>query len=364
MTAMRKMLAISLLLCGTAWAAPPPDRSALSYEENVVINTACAAAVPKGASAFNACVAKQLAALKEHPSPDRSGLSPSRNRAVEGVCHYLLRDGVGPYNDCIAKAMAGPALPGEDKVEDELSPHYATFFNDADAEPKLDVAKPLPSPGEMLPRRPNEIATKRLDPKVLYQKVVRSVYVIIATQSLAEARMQSFNAGSAVAVSDHLLLTNCHVVKDRPLIKVVREGTLRGNATLVAADFDTDRCVLKSDGAPLTPITAVRTLASLAVGEHVYAIGAPRLQEHTMSEGLISAIRLGNNRNLVQTSAAISPGSSGGGLFDDRGNLVGITTLGSNALAQNLNFAIAAADWWKAQVAAPRPVPDSAPHNG
>ena len=51
----------------------------------------------------------------------------------------------------------------------------------------------------------------------------------------------------------------------------------------------------------------------------------------------------------VQTSAPISPGSSGGGLFDARGNLVGITTLvfvGKEHLNQSLNFAIAAEMYW------------------
>src|SRR5260370_38549663 len=61
--------------------------------------------------------------------------------------------------------------------------------------------------------------------------------------------------GSAVAVTEHLLLTNCHVVMDRPLIKLVHEGR-RAKAKLVAADDDTDRCVIRTDTV-LTPIGGV-----------------------------------------------------------------------------------------------------------
>jgi S1-C subfamily serine protease len=151
--------------------------------------------------------------------------------------------------------------------------------------------------------------------------------------------------GSAVAISDHLLLTNCHVVKGRELIKIIREHAVT-DAKLVAADIGGDRCVLRAEGITLLPVTGVRSFGDLAVGEHVYAIGAPRGLELTLSEGLLSGLRHQPGRNLVQTSAAISPGSSGGGLFDERGNLIGITEMQVAGAAQNLNFAGAAADFW------------------
>ena len=79
----------------------------------------------------------------------------------------------------------------------------------------------------------------------------------------------------------------------------------------------------------------------------MFAIGAPRSLERTLSEGLVSGLRHQPGRNLVQTSAPVSPGSSGGGLFDEKGNLIGITTLASLVGAQNLNFAVAASDFWE-----------------
>jgi len=65
----------------------------------------------------------------------------------------------------------------------------------------------------------------------------------------------------------------------------------------------------------------------------------------TIAEGLLSSKREEGNRRLLQTSAPISQGSSGGGLFDSSGNLLGITTLMS-VRGQNLNFAIPAEEYW------------------
>ncbi len=348
---MHKMLAIAvfLMLGNAAWAADMPDRAKLSYDENAIINRTCASALKQGVGPFNACVQQQLVALRDHPTPDRSGLSPSRNHAVERVCADSRLQGIAPYNDCLRKAMAAPQKAAAETVEDELTPNYAQAFTESSTdEPAVTpvAAKSLPSPSAALPKRPDRIAKAPLTPKLLYKKVAGSVFVVLATRSVAEARQRNLVQGSAVAVSEHLLLTNCHVVKDRPLIKLVQEGKPRGNATLVASDDASDRCVIRT-GLTLAPVAGVRTLQSLEIGERVFAIGAPLSQERTLSDGLVSAIRNERSRNLVQTSAAISPGSSGGGLFDEYGNLVGITTLGSRGAAQNLNCALAAADWWK-----------------
>ena len=82
-----------------------------------------------------------------------------------------------------------------------------------------------------------------------------------------------------------------------------------------------------------------RSSSSLAVGERVYAIGAPEGLELTLSEGVISGLRESGGGCVIQTSAAISPGSSVGGLSDTEGRLIGITTF-SLKEGQNLNFAL------------------------
>lgn len=85
----------------------------------------------------------------------------------------------------------------------------------------------------------------------------------------------------------------------------------------------------------------------LKVGEPVYTVGAPQGLELSLSEGIVSQLR-GGPPPIIQTTAAVSPGSSGGGLFNAEGELVGITTLQVEG-GQNLNFAVPVE--WIGQVA-------------
>src|SRR5258708_25284998 len=103
---MRRILAVfaTLVPCGAALAgAPLPDRSTLSYSENVTITTACAGARVQGSSAYDACVSRQLGDLQAHPSPDRSALSAAQNQAIEKACEYHRRTGIAAYNACVGK---------------------------------------------------------------------------------------------------------------------------------------------------------------------------------------------------------------------------------------------------------------------
>jgi S1-C subfamily serine protease len=114
---------------------------------------------------------------------------------------------------------------------------------------------------------------------------------------------------------------------------------------LMSADPETDRCILRTDSW-LRPIRAIRPADSLTVGERVYSIGNPSGLSKTFAEGLISGVREDEGVTLVQTSAPISPGSSGGALVDASGALVGITTF-LLVDTQNLNFAISASAFWE-----------------
>jgi len=150
--------------------------------------------------------------------------------------------------------------------------------------------------------------------------------------------------GSAVVVGPEALVTNCHVLRRAKRV-AVRQGTKTITASLALWDVQRDVCQLKAPGVNAPPVL-LGEAARMVVGQEVYAIGHPKGLELTMSAGLISSFRRNDKDQLIliQTSAAISAGSSGGGLFDAAGTLMGITTLGSVGDAQNLNFAIPA-DW-------------------
>lgn len=98
-------------------------------------------------------------------------------------------------------------------------------------------------------------------------------------------------------------------------------------------------CILSSEIGREKSAAVIGNTASIHVGQHVYALGAPQGLELTLSEGIVSSLRGSAGAPIVQTSAAISPGSSGGGLFDVNARLLGLTT--SKVMgAEALGFAI------------------------
>ena len=135
------------------------------------------------------------------------------------------------------------------------------------------------------------------------------------------------------------LVTNKHVVDDGLAFRIHQNGKTWA-ALITHIDSRHDLCRLRVEGLNGKPVS-VRISSTLAIGERVYAIGAPEGLELTLSEGLISGLREIDGTRVVQTSAAISPGSSGGGLFDSQGRLIGITTFYAKE-GQNLNFALPA----------------------
>ena len=181
------------------------------------------------------------------------------------------------------------------------------------------------------------VRNKELTPVELFETVASAMWVVQA-ERMSGGRFQ----GSAVVVSPDYLLTNCHVVNGAASITLTHKET-SFRATLVSANIGADRCILRSDR-KLESVAPIREYSALKVGERVYSIGAPFGLELTLSDGLLSGKRTHAGVRLVQTSAPISSGSSGGGLFDAYGNLVGISTFLLKD-SQNLNFAIAAEDY-------------------
>lgn len=193
-----------------------------------------------------------------------------------------------------------------------------------------------------LPQRPLNSKVSPMDPVALFERTRKSVYAVHVDSGAATA------LGSAVAITSNLLLTNCHVVQGAKTI-VVGDQKSDARAKILHADPKTDRCVLEVLNAELNPIEGTRAHSDLKVGERAYTVGAPEGFESTLGEGLVSGLRDDAGLHYVQTTAPISPGSSGGGLFDVHGNLIGITTMiyvGQDKVAQSLNFAIAAEEFF------------------
>ncbi|MBA2625391.1 MAG: trypsin-like peptidase domain-containing protein [Acidimicrobiia bacterium] len=157
-------------------------------------------------------------------------------------------------------------------------------------------------------------------------------------------------SGSAVLFrTDGHLLTNAHVVEgaDR-IIVVLADGTER-QAELIGADATTDIAVLRIGAGEPFPAAVLGRAADLRVGQPVVAIGSPLglLGGSSVTTGVVSALGRevdgddGPLLDMVQTDAAISPGSSGGALLDGSGAVIGITTAiaVSDVGAEGLGFA-------------------------
>ena len=144
---------------------------------------------------------------------------------------------------------------------------------------------------------------------------------------------------SAVMVGPDQVVTNKHVVTDGITFRVKR-GARSWSAVVTHLDNAHDLSLLRVPGLEGEPVK-LRESTTLKVGERVYALGAPAGLELSLSDGLLSGIRIQDQNRVIQTNAAISPGSSGGGLFDSRGYLVGVTTFYLEG-TESLNFALPA----------------------
>jgi tetratricopeptide (TPR) repeat protein len=178
-----------------------------------------------------------------------------------------------------------------------------------------------------------------LSPQKLFSCLSPSVMVV---ESL-DAKGSVIAFGSGVVIGSDHVITNRHVIEEGVSFRV-EHGGKGWPAKLIRVDPDHDLAELSVPELPDTAQPVVkRDSSTLAVGEKVYAIGAPEGLELTISEGLVSGLRDLDKDRIIQTSAAISPGSSGGGLFDAQGRLVGITTFYLKE-GQSLNFALPA-EW-------------------
>jgi S1-C subfamily serine protease len=159
---------------------------------------------------------------------------------------------------------------------------------------------------------------------------------------------EPIGAGSGFVVApDGYIVTNSHVVQAAPRIDVTFMSGDRFRAQLVGSDESTDLAVLCVNASGL-PWASLGESSGLRVGQLVIAAGNPYGFQSTVSTGVVSALgrslrgRQGRLiENIIQHTAPLNPGNSGGPLLDSRGGVVGINTA-IIAMAQGIGFAIPA----------------------
>lgn len=191
----------------------------------------------------------------------------------------------------------------------------------------------LPSPN--LPIVPGRV----LSAADLYNKVYRAIVVIQAEEESGEV---SGSLGSGFIIDkDGTIVTNYHVVQGATRLRI----TLADGATLLVNSligFDRDKdLALFRVSVPKPPVIEIERGGRVpTIGEKVYAIGNPQGLRSTLSEGLVSGVRQEPPwGDLIQTTAPIGLGSSGGPLLNEKGKAIGIIVFLARG-GQNLNFAI------------------------
>lgn len=157
---------------------------------------------------------------------------------------------------------------------------------------------------------------------------------------MEDANGQSLSLGSGFVVRAGEVVTNLHVVEGaaRGYAKLIGQEMKYNIDSVTAVDAERDLVILKvlATGGP---VLAIGNSDSVQVGETIYAVGNPHGLEGTFSQGIVSSVRQIGTDKLLQITAPISPGSSGGPVLNSRGEVIGVSVATFNG-GQNLNFAI------------------------
>jgi S1-C subfamily serine protease len=184
------------------------------------------------------------------------------------------------------------------------------------------------------------------DVATIAQTATRASVVIVTS----DASGKPLSQGSGFLVSkDGKVVTNLHVVQGAATaVAKFSDGASYDVAGYLGADRSIDIAVLKlrAPGKDF-PFLRFADVDQVAVGQHVVAIGSPMSLENTVSDGIVSALRSANDLDpklsadlrVFQTTAPLSPGSSGGALLNMQGEVIGVTSFGA-VTGQNLNFVI------------------------
>lgn len=161
-----------------------------------------------------------------------------------------------------------------------------------------------------------------------------------ATPSVVSIKSDDSIGTGFVVKKDGWIATNLHVIASGSQVAVfTADGKRFDVVEVLAVDSDRDLALVRIDSSDLPELT-VGDSDRVRPGDAVIAIGHPLGLEDTVSDGLISAVRkIDETLTLLQISAPIAPGSSGGPLIDHRGRVIGVATAVSQA-GQNLNFGV------------------------
>ena len=172
------------------------------------------------------------------------------------------------------------------------------------------------------------------------QQIAKKAFGSTVLLVMEDANGQPLSIGSGFFVRGGQIATNLHVVEGaaRGYAKLVGQKTKYDIEGITAIDPQRDLVILKVSAFG-AQVLSLGDSDAVQVGESVYAVGNPRGLEGTFSQGIISSIREVGTDKLLQITAPISPGSSGGPVLNRESNVIGVSVATFRG-GQNLNFAI------------------------
>lgn len=166
------------------------------------------------------------------------------------------------------------------------------------------------------------------DASLIYQNSVGSTVTVYTNNGF----------GSGFFIEQDLIATNYHVIENAYNVNVgFNNSGSKYNVSIVAADTYNDLALLRVSGISKKPLAI--SGEQIMPGEKIFVIGTPKGLQATISDGIVSGLRSDEGRDLIQITAPISPGSSGGPVFNKEGEVIGVCVMQYKE-GQNLNFAI------------------------
>lgn len=284
----------------------------------------------------------QQASAVQRPQANLPGSRRTRIIALI-LCAVLLLGGM------IYAALTAD-WSGEQTNADGMPKSYMTYFEDyystASKTPSSIKLEKVADRGSLTLQTGSSGAAK-LSYNEIFQKCSPSV---VGIKSFDGKSSDSYSWGSGIVVSsDGYILTNTHVIDEGERATVQLYDGTTFDAKLVAADSQSDVAILKIEKTGLTPAVFASS-KNIQTGDEVCAIGNPLSPDYslTMTSGIISATSRevsynGAVMNLLQTDTSINEGNSGGPLFNDCGQVIGITNMkivSSFSNIEGIGFAI------------------------
>jgi serine protease Do len=222
----------------------------------------------------------------------------------------------------------------EPVVEDAVIPVVAKL-DPVEASAPKEPAPVGPAAGaEFTPAPPKETKREKLAPAELFKAWAPSVVTITVDMPFGSG------VGTGFVIDDRgTIATNHHVIDQGTNITVkLFDGTKADKVELLESNAGEDLAVLRIEVAKLPPPVALGDSDAVVVGEAVVVIGNPIGLDHTMTDGMVSSRRLFEGKKYIQMSAPVSPGNSGGPVFNEYGDVIGVTV--AKLHGENLNLAI------------------------